>query len=234
MIAIKDILALCRVSNLPTVWTNVLAAVVLSDVVFSVEDFVLLCLILSCFYTAGMCLNDLVDAEVDKKAKPDRPIPAGRISKRVALAMVVGLLLLPLLLLLLIYPNALLTGLILAGLIILYDLKHKSTALMVYVMAGCRFMIFVIVGLAVTGVLSNWVIAAGFLQFFFVIILSLVARYENNRNEPFAVPVIPRMIAGISLLDGLMMSFGAGFWWLLSGIAGFALTLAGQRYVRGD
>ena len=234
MIALKDILALCRVSNLPTVWTNVLAAVVLSDVPFPFLDVVVLWVVLSLFYSAGMCLNDLVDAEIDKTDKPDRPIPSGRVTKSAALRLVVGLLLLPLLLLFLVYPDALLAGLILTGLIILYDLKHKSSALTVYVMAGCRLMVFVIGGMAVAGNLGSWVIAAGLLQFFYVIVLSLVARHENNRSDPFAVPVIPRMIAGISLLDGLMMSLGANIWWLTAGLVGALLTLGSQRYVRGD
>ena len=69
MIALQDILALCRISNLPTVWTNVLAAIVLSSAALSLADFLLLCLVLSCFYSAGMCLNDLVDSEEDRGDK---------------------------------------------------------------------------------------------------------------------------------------------------------------------
>ncbi len=104
---------------------------------------------------------------------------------------------------------------------------------MVHVLAGCRLMVFVVEGLAVAGSLSGWVIAAGVLPFIYVIVLSLVARHENKRSEPFPVPVIPRMIVGISLLDGLMMAFGANVWWLLEGVVGAVLTLGGQRYVCG-
>ena len=42
------------------------------------------------------------------------------------------------------------------------------------------------------------------------------------------------MLAGISLLDGLMMALLYAAPWLLAGIAGALLTWAGQRYVRGD
>ena len=38
------------------------------------------------FYEAGMVLNDAFDAELDARERPERPIPAGRISRRAALA----------------------------------------------------------------------------------------------------------------------------------------------------
>lgn len=230
----KDILTLCRVSNLPTVWTNVLAAIVLSGAEVRLFDLLMLGLALSCFYSAGMCLNDLADAEIDRIEKPQRPIPAGRISKSAALGLVVALLGLPLALLALLYPQALVAGLLLTGLIILYDLKHKSSAFSVYVMASCRLLVFLLTGLAVAGSLASMVVVAGILQFAYIVLLSIVARHENMREKPFAYPVIPRMLAGISLLDGLMMAVIVHPLWLLAGICGAALTHLGQRYVRGD
>ena len=47
-------LRLGRVSNLPTVWTNVLAGIVLSDAAVTAPSAVLLLLSLSLFYVAGM------------------------------------------------------------------------------------------------------------------------------------------------------------------------------------
>ena len=234
MLRLNDILALCRVSNLPTVWTNVLAAIVLSGGVVLLADLLLLGLLLSCFYSAGMCLNDLADAELDRSEKPHRPIPAGRVSKSAALWLVVFLLALPLLLLYLFYPQALLAGLLLTGFIVLYDLKHKQNAFSVYIMASCRLLVFLLVGLAVSGTLATLVIIAGGLQFAYIVLLSMVARHENSRAKPFSYPVIPWMLAGISLLDGLMMAVAAHPLWLLAGIGGAALTHLGQRYFRGD
>lgn len=39
----------------------------------------------SCFYLAGMALNDYADREVDARERPNRPIPSGRVSPDFAL-----------------------------------------------------------------------------------------------------------------------------------------------------
>jgi 4-hydroxybenzoate polyprenyltransferase len=77
-------LRLGRISNLPTVWTNVLAGTVLAAGTVGIMDGKLLLLLvaLSLFYIGGMFLNDAFDSEFDAKARPDRPIPSGRVSAR--------------------------------------------------------------------------------------------------------------------------------------------------------
>jgi len=42
------------------------------------------------------------------------------------------------------------------------------------------------------------------------------------------------MIAAISLLDGVAMAVLVSPVWLVAGVIGGLLTIAGQRYVRGD
>jgi len=44
-----------------------------------------------CLYWAGMALNDYADATVDAVERPQRPIPAGRVPRRTALAVAGGL-----------------------------------------------------------------------------------------------------------------------------------------------
>ncbi|WP_182544267.1 SCO3242 family prenyltransferase [Halosaccharopolyspora lacisalsi] len=44
-----------------------------------------------CLYWAGMALNDYADREVDARERPHRPIPAGRVDARFALALAGGL-----------------------------------------------------------------------------------------------------------------------------------------------
>ena len=85
---IKPILALCRVSNLPTVWMNVLTAVVLTadalNQLVVPGNVILLMLALSALYCGGMCLNDLCDRHWDADHQPFRPIPSGRVGLRQA------------------------------------------------------------------------------------------------------------------------------------------------------
>ena len=53
---------------------------------------VLLALGSSCFYVAGMMLNDVIDVERDREERPDRPIPSGKVSRQAALLVTIGLL----------------------------------------------------------------------------------------------------------------------------------------------
>src|SRR2546425_8066153 len=70
-------LRLGRISNLPTVWTNVAAGIVLAGGTPAAGMLVVLATALSLFYVGGMFLNDAFDRAVDARERPERPIPAG-------------------------------------------------------------------------------------------------------------------------------------------------------------
>jgi 4-hydroxybenzoate polyprenyltransferase len=72
-------LRLGRVSNLPTVTSNVLAAIALTGVSAATSTIVGLCVALSMMYVAGMYLNDFFDREIDRAERPERPIPSGQV-----------------------------------------------------------------------------------------------------------------------------------------------------------
>ncbi|NTU42933.1 MAG: UbiA family prenyltransferase [Nitrospirales bacterium] len=231
---IKPFLALCRISNLPTVWTNVLAALVLSGS-FTWPDFLLLSLSLSLFYSGGMCLNDILDAEADRIRKPSRPIPSGKVSGKSAVIFTAALFATAIVILLFFsFQRVWCSGLILLALIIVYDSFHKGSPLSVIFMAACRLMVFWVSAMAVAGTVGLYVKIAGLIQFMYVLIISLAARHEKQMKAPYPFPVIPFMIASISLIDGAVMAVFASPAWLLAGIGGALLTGAGQKYVRGD
>ena len=69
---IKTWMTLGRVSNLPTVWTNTLAAALLASSAGALAPpsslvWLLLLAALSLLYLAGMLLNDLLDADWDQQ-----------------------------------------------------------------------------------------------------------------------------------------------------------------------
>src|SRR5271165_3758836 len=41
-------------------------------------------------YAAGMAINDVVDAKIDRLERPGRPIPSGRVSKHIGIAIGAG------------------------------------------------------------------------------------------------------------------------------------------------
>ncbi len=86
-----------RVSNLPTVWTNVLAGAILANSavvnIGSIDTQVVIMwlgtlLALSLMYLGGMFLNDAFDADWDKQHNNARPIVTGDI--KVATVWLVG------------------------------------------------------------------------------------------------------------------------------------------------
>jgi 4-hydroxybenzoate polyprenyltransferase len=233
--AIKPFIKLCRISNIPTVWTNVLAATVLAGRGFSLPVFLMLSLSMSLFYSAGMCLNDIFDFEEDKIKKPFRPLPSGSVSMGNARIVTISMFLTALSLLLFVpYQKALTAGLLLLAFIIVYDRFHKAHPLSVVLMAACRLMVFAVSSIAVSGEIGLYVAVAGLTQFFYTLIISLAARYENSRERGYSFPVIPLMISCISLLDGIILAVLASPAWIIAGIGGTLLTGFGQRYVRGD
>src|SRR6185295_15322053 len=74
-------LLLARVSNLPTVWTNVLAGMVTRDAPPDWPTFAQIAVAASLFYSGGMFLNDACDAEYDARSRPERPIPSGDVTR---------------------------------------------------------------------------------------------------------------------------------------------------------
>ncbi len=237
MPTIKTYLTLFRVSNLPTVWSNVMAATLLSGVPFSWMPLFVLIVSLSLFYCGGMAFNDICDAEIDRQQRPARPIPAGKISVAQAQTVTAALFILAFALLFALPHGvrAVSAAVVLVVLIALYDLYHKVNPFSVLLMAGCRLMVYVVAAFGVNGNLNGAVMLVGLVQFGYIILLSIVARLENSRPQGYPFPVIPLLLAGICLLDGacLALILQSGVW-LVAGAAGTVMTMAGQRYVRGD
>lgn len=180
-------LELARVSNLPTVWTNVLAAWLISGGGWS--DIRLLWLILgaSLLYTAGMILNDAADSKWDRDHRPERPIPSGRVTLRAAWK--AGLILL-------ICGVGMMIGrggadvsltLILAAVILGYDFFHKAWAGSVILMGACRVLLYLAAASPLdsdpTSAWNGPVWIPALVLGAYVVGLSLVARVESKPVE---------------------------------------------------
>src|SRR5262249_19732968 len=118
-------LRLGRVSNLPTVWTNTLCGVTLSNADLDAVTTAALASTMSLFYVGGMFLNDAFDREIDAKERPERPIPAGHIGATEVFLVGFGLLFAAIVLLATGFGGMpAIFGLALAFNIVLYDRWH--------------------------------------------------------------------------------------------------------------
>ena len=194
-------LVLARASNLPTVWSNCIAAYLLGGGNSS-ATLLLLCVAASLLYTGGMFLNDVCDVVFDRQYKTDRPIITGGVTRRGAGLAALILLLAGVFLLAAINPRTLLFGGILALLIIAYDLVHKRISWAPVLMAGCRFLLYLSAASAgpagVTPRAFGFAIGLGF----YVVGLSYLARGETRAlrtSAPWLLMLFAPMIVGLAL-----------------------------------
>ena len=283
-------LRLGRVSNLPTVWTNCVAGIALAGGAIADVRTLFIILALSLFYIAGMFLNDAYDAEIDEKERPERPIPSGLISQTEVFNWAYGLIGGAIFLLLLvglvpsggtgIWPAV--SGLVLTGLIILYNKHHKGNPFSPLIMGLCRVLVYLTAGICVVAALGIPLLTGALLLVCYLIGLTYVAKQENfgsvenlwpllflaapvlfglylcigenivfpfwimfcvlivaalyfiNRRAPGDIPrAVVSLIAGISLLDAVMIASTGNFGWAVIAVLAFGVTLLLQKYVSG-
>jgi 4-hydroxybenzoate polyprenyltransferase len=230
---LRTALRLGRVSNLPTVWTNVMAGLALNGGPLEARVIVPVALACSLFYVAGMYLNDAFDWRWDAQHRPERPIPAGEVSARTVYVAGFAMMAAGLVLLALGpgHPTPLFGGLGLGACILLYDLSHKNNPLSPVVMGLCRVAVYVIAGLAASDHLAKAVYVGGSLQLAYLIGLTLVARHEHT--NPRLPRLVGLMIAGISLLDAAVLLAVGHPLGAVVAAAGFPLTRLFQRKIAG-
>jgi 4-hydroxybenzoate polyprenyltransferase len=282
-------LRLGRVSNLPTVWTNVVAGAVLSGAPLYPGTMAALLAALSLFYVGGMYLNDAFDREIDARERPERPIPSGLVSARTVFTIGFGMLAVGIVILGLTAwagrwegaGRAVAAGVALAAAIIYYDVVHKRDPLSPLIMGLCRLLIYITAALVVSGRIATPVLAGAAALLSYLIGLTYVAKQENLarfRNAwplvflavPFiyAMPIVMdtvggallylgflawvgyslsflrphrmnipgavvRLLAGICLLDALLIAGANEPMLAAAAIGGFILTRVLQGYVAG-
>jgi len=152
-------LTLVRLPNLLTVPGDVLAGSVLiagSDGFSHIALFAALAASF-CFYAAGLIMNDLVDCAIDQKERPDRPIASGAISTTSARVVLLVLYAMALFACSLGGPWMLGVGLVLGGMIFLYNrYARKVREIGALVMGSCRAL-NVVLGMAVAGNFDSWI-----------------------------------------------------------------------------
>jgi UbiA prenyltransferase family len=205
---LRALLRLGRISNAPTVWTNVLAASVLAggDLQGNVA---LIALAMTAFYVGGMYLNDYFDRDVDARERPGRPIDAGEISASAVAIIAFALLGLGLCLLFPFGLGAALSGGLLTAAIVLYDFWHKGNVFSPVIMGLCRALVYIGTGVAVSGVVSEALAIGAIALFAHVIGLTYAAKQESlnriGRLWPLALLSIPLLLAVPSLRDQVLV-----------------------------
>lgn len=185
-------LRLGRVSNLPTVWTNCLAGVILAGAAPEPVSFALLLVSMCLLYVSGMFLNDAFDLDFDRKFRPERPIPAGEITGRSVYGIGFGLMLTGLAILLASTAEAILWGIVLAALIVYYNYRHKRDPASPLIMALCRVMVYFCAASAAGGTAFSLKVAGG-AGALMAYMIGLTYRGETRKPEGGQESLAPRV-----------------------------------------
>jgi 4-hydroxybenzoate polyprenyltransferase len=187
-----DYLRLVRLPNIFTVPSNILSGYFALVTLTSADALQLVLLVSSSvlLYTSGLVFNDYFDIETDIKERPYRPLPSGRISKRIAFTIAVSSIIFGNLIA---YFAAGQTGLavssLVSAIIISYDYKLKKTKFGPIAMGLARS-INVVLGAspAIYLILQNNNLFARMaficlFTFAYILSISLLSRKEVQSNE---------------------------------------------------
>lgn len=178
-------LRLGRVSNLPTVTSNVLAGVALSGGAASGGRIALIAAAMSLMYVAGMFLNDAFDREIDARERPDRPIPAGEVGATAVFDAGFAMLLAGIAITAIVSLGSgagwrpVLCATALGALIIFYDAYHKQNPLSPVVMGLCRVGVYATAAFATTAHVDGALAWGTIAVLGYLIGLTYIARQEN-------------------------------------------------------
>lgn len=209
---LSTLLRLGRVSNLPTVWTNVVAGSVIAGGYDRPDRMAVIAFAMTAFYVGGMYLNDFFDREFDARERPGRPIHAGEIGAGTVATIGFALLAAGVLLMVPFGLLPMLVGLLLAGMIVLYNLWHKGNPLSPVIMGACRALVYLGAGAVAAGELSSALAVAALALAFHVAGITYVAKQEHLDS-------IGHLWSLLMLALPLILAFPADAWPVASAFA---------------
>jgi 4-hydroxybenzoate polyprenyltransferase len=207
-IALETLLRLGRVSNLPTVWTNVLASTALAGGAALSTRTTLVALAMSLLYVGGMFFNDYCDRDIDAVERPERPIPAGEISEHAVAAIAWALLGTGVAVMAMFGIAAVAVALALALAIVGYDFFHKRNPFAPLVMGLCRALVYCAAAVAAVGGVSALLGLAAAAMLAFTAGLTYAAQQENldqiGHLWPLALLAVPVIVSLPALWQGVL------------------------------
>jgi hypothetical protein len=230
---LSTLLRLGRISNIPTVWTNVLAGSVIAGGDWNPGRIALIMLAMTAFYVGGMYLNDFFDREIDARDRPGRPIHAGEIRAGTVSSIGFGLLATGIALMVPFGLAATIWGAALAAVIVLYDVWHKGNVLSPIIMGTCRALVYIATGAALAAGTSTAMTIGAVALASHVAGITYAARQESldrvGNLWPLALLAVPLLAALTAIADGWIVTTA----FLLLAADAAAVRLLASRPVPG-
>lgn len=183
---LKQYLLLARLPNAFTALSNVLAGY-FSLTGPSDTNIVQLSMLMASsalLYVSGIVFNDYFDLEVDRRERPNRPLPSGRVKKENALALACATMAGANAIAFLVSPASLAISAALSAVILAYDYGAKHGKLGPAAMGGARFLNVILGASPALGMFMPWstLFAAGAI-FAYVISITILSRKEAGEQS---------------------------------------------------
>jgi 4-hydroxybenzoate polyprenyltransferase len=204
---LRQYLQLVRLPNVFTALSNVLAGYFSLTALAgaSVFDVSMLMGSSALLYVSGIVFNDYFDIEIDRKERPSRPLPSGRVSRQGALTLAVSTLAAANVISFLVSPASLAVSAALSAVVLAYDYRAKHGRLGPAAMGGARFLNVVLGAspalLAVSGLPWHTLFAAG-AMFSYVYAITLLSRKEAGEHRDARKSVVQ----SFSIITGITAS----------------------------
>jgi hypothetical protein len=203
---LKTFLELIRIPGVFTAHADILAGALIAGAgMKQIPDLVLLLIASSCFFSAGMALNDFFDRNIDQMERPTRPIPSGRISKEAALFLGMTMLTTGVIFAFLVNAVSFTIALLAASAILLYDGGLKKIRFLGPLNMGfCRYL-NLLLGLSILP-LSSETMLIPVLTWLYIFGITVLSSSEVSGHNPTTVIICLSCIMGVTALYWL---FGA-------------------------
>ncbi len=243
----KDLCAIGRVSNLPTVVSNVFLGCLLSYFFGNYHNEVRFIepMLIGCFlYLAGCFFNDFSDLKWDAIHKPDRPLVTGRVKKSTLISLILACLSAAFILASQLQTSVIVVSLLIVLMVLIYTVIHKKTVWGCVPMGLSRCLLLYL-GLTANkvsmgnGFFQNWdfvSILSGVYSLIpfapytfgllcYIIVLTISARFEasNSLSRPLRVTLICFMAFFLLYLTKLFFFWDQPFALVLLAIITFLL-----------
>ncbi len=180
-----------------------------------------------CLYAGGVVLNDVFDLDIDRRERPERPLPSGRVTRQAAATLGGVLLTAGIGLAALATSAAAVVAVGVAGCVLLYDAWGKRQTWIGPVNMGLCRAGNLMLGVAASGAALAWAWPLGLLPLVYISAVTAVSRGEvHGGKRPVAMLALISLGVVLLALTGLSLRALPG----TGGAAGVVLTaLLGWR-----
>jgi 4-hydroxybenzoate polyprenyltransferase len=168
-------------------------------------------------YCAGLVINDLADFSEDLRDRPERPLPSGGASRRVAVALALFFVVIALAAAAIVNQAVLIVTLLLLAEILFYNLLAKKSALIAPIAMGLCRGLSVLIGVAAILPFHNsyFIIHNSFLpaSVITLYIAGVTALARTETRNPRIPPLIGSLIRGLLFIQaGFCFAAGGRGW----------------------